>query len=665
MNMEAMKDNKSGGNLIAWTVRYLAAATVISAALIMAAYYAIQSEMVVFSTREVMLRGTAFTLALLLLMIMMCMPMAVWLISVYRRLCCGSFTKEQAKSYSYKQVRHKVIIAFAVCTLIAFLGSYFALALDNVFIQTSRGTSTLREYAKRLDEDAERYAARWEESRERYTEDAVRLASLINADPDILSEKWLRGASENIGADYIMIFDENGDELITDSQYRNISLKERENPDMADFSRLLNGVETISHANVEDEVTGLKRDYHGVCLRNLYGEGKYGALLIAVDPEEEDGILLRDEDAVAAEMAPEDGFIIGVDPESRKIVSGSIKALIGARLKEADISDSYLGYIRLKDMKYFALSMSQGELYRYYGVEKAKVMKPVMPFALCFTLMLMVIYGILSAFLLKRYPNGQDDGEFNEQREKLDKLTAFIQKVAEKNSRLLTLDEEKLKRKISMENFDSTVTPEQEAFSIFQLLLFMLTAGIGVIILLRNSIFAGESTVFEFIYSGKWPHGINLFSFSAILFLLCLLLIILFILKAVYAMLEPVLSKRALTISSLVMNILFYASVIAFVLISLGYLGVNTKALLASAGFVGLALSMGFRDIVSDVLSGIMIITGRTFEVGDYIEIRDAGSGTVKSIGLMKTELISESGKTFSIRNSHISKVTNVKRESL
>ena len=73
---------------------------------------------------------------------------------------------------------------------------------------------------------------------------------------------------------------------------------------------------------------------------------------------------------------------------------------------------------------------------------------------------------------------------------------------------------------------------------------------------------------------------------------------------------------------------------------------------------------MSFRDILTDVLAGIMIITGRTYEVGDFIEIKDGGSGTVKNIGLRKTELISENGKVFSIRNSRITRVINHSREA-
>lgn len=180
-----------------------------------------------------------------------------------------------------------------------------------------------------------------------------------------------------------------------------------------------------------------------------------------------------------------------------------------------------------------------------------------------------------------------------------------------------------------------------------------------MIVFVRNMSAVSGQTVIEYLFTGKWTHGVNLFSLSAIFFLFCILFVILAFLKTISAVLDSVLSKRARTICSLIMNILFYAALIIFVFVSLGYLGVNAQALLTSAGLIGLAVSMSFRDILSDILAGIMIITGKTFEVGDYIEIRDASSGTVKSMGLRKTELISNNGRTFSIRNSQINKVTN------
>ena len=615
----------------------------------------------------ILLRALAFTLVMLFLIMVMCLPAAVWLISVFRRYSSGYFTEEQMAGYSYEVVKRKVRIAVGLCTIIAFCGALFTLSLDAVFLQTSRGTSTLSEYFKRIDDDKVRTEIQWEGSHSRYIKNAKKLASLIDTDRNLQNEKWLKEASGIIGADYIMIFDENGDELISDSQYKRISLKNRTNPEMADFSRILNGVDSISHAGVEDEVTGLTRDYHGICLRYIINDADaYGALLIAVDPQEHTSVRFTNTREVALSMAPEQGFIIEVDPKTRVITSASSKTLKGSKLKKSETDDSYFGTVTIGSKPYFALSSAHNDKYYYYGIGEKHAMRYVLPASLCYALLFLLVMGILCGMLLSISPYKSDEAEIDSiyRRKKLDKTSAFIVKAAEKNDRLLRLNNDRLNVKITKDYYYSNVTPEREAFSTFELLMFIYTTSFGVLVIIRNLSSDGGQTVIDFLFARKWAHGFNIFSLSAVFFLFCILFVILASLKAISAMLSQVLSKKSLTICSLIMNILFYAALIAFIFISLSCLGVNAKALLASAGIVGLAVSMGLRDIITDIMAGIVIITSRTFEVGDYIEIRDASSGTVKSMGLIKTELVSKTGKTFSIRNSQIKKVTNHSRLS-
>jgi small conductance mechanosensitive channel len=242
-----------------------------------------------------------------------------------------------------------------------------------------------------------------------------------------------------------------------------------------------------------------------------------------------------------------------------------------------------------------------------------------------------------------------------------DSTSIFIQKAAEVNERLLSITEMPKQNKHIAKVKDWDSTPEREAMSILELMIFLFTIIVGFIMLMRRNSAAG-GTVLDYILTGNWTHGPNLFSFTAVYFLACALFLVLAVLKVLAAVFNAVLSKRVLTIASLLLNIIFYAALLAFIFLSLSFLGVNTKALIASAGFVGLAVILSLQDILSDVFAGIMIITGRTFEVGDYIEIKDGEAGTVAMIGLRRTELIGNNGKTFSIRNSQIIKVINHSR---
>lgn len=61
------------------------------------------------------------------------------------------------------------------------------------------------------------------------------------------------------------------------------------------------------------------------------------------------------------------------------------------------------------------------------------------------------------------------------------------------------------------------------------------------------------------------------------------------------------------TIFKLVRSFLNYAMFIGAVCVSLSFLGVDTTTLLASIGLLSLAISLGAKDIVADILAGLSI----------------------------------------------------------
>jgi small conductance mechanosensitive channel len=79
---------------------------------------------------------------------------------------------------------------------------------------------------------------------------------------------------------------------------------------------------------------------------------------------------------------------------------------------------------------------------------------------------------------------------------------------------------------------------------------------------------------------------------------------------------------------------------------ALGTLGVNVGALVAGLGLTGFALGMAFKDIISNALSGILILIYEPFEHGDRIKVTSF-EGTVKSIDLRYTVLDHENKQVF------------------
>jgi len=81
-----------------------------------------------------------------------------------------------------------------------------------------------------------------------------------------------------------------------------------------------------------------------------------------------------------------------------------------------------------------------------------------------------------------------------------------------------------------------------------------------------------------------------------------------------------------------------------------GTLGINVSALVAGLGLTGFALGFAFRDALSNVLAGTLIVLYRPFQRGDDIMVVGF-EGTVTRIDLRYTTL-QRGDKTYLIPNS-------------
>ncbi len=85
---------------------------------------------------------------------------------------------------------------------------------------------------------------------------------------------------------------------------------------------------------------------------------------------------------------------------------------------------------------------------------------------------------------------------------------------------------------------------------------------------------------------------------------------------------------------------------------ALGTLGIDVSALVAGLGLTGFALGFALKDTISNLLSGVLILLYRPFEIGNRIKI-SGYEGIVISIDLRYTELDSEGSKVL-IPNSKL-----------
>ncbi|MDO5850440.1 MAG: mechanosensitive ion channel, partial [Methanobacteriaceae archaeon] len=80
-------------------------------------------------------------------------------------------------------------------------------------------------------------------------------------------------------------------------------------------------------------------------------------------------------------------------------------------------------------------------------------------------------------------------------------------------------------------------------------------------------------------------------------------------------------------------------------------IGIDIKGIALSLGIAGVALGIASKDIISNFLSGLFVLSDKSVRVGDVISVDDV-KGTVKKIGFRTTTLINQDNQLITIPNS-------------
>ena len=104
-----------------------------------------------------------------------------------------------------------------------------------------------------------------------------------------------------------------------------------------------------------------------------------------------------------------------------------------------------------------------------------------------------------------------------------------------------------------------------------------------------------------------------------------------------------------------------YAAALVVLYFSLEYLGMNPGTILAGLGIVGIAISLGAKDMITDIFAGISIVFEDAFKVGEYINV-DGFRGRVESIGIRMTRIIGSGGNIKIVNNKDIRNIINLNK---
>lgn len=108
-----------------------------------------------------------------------------------------------------------------------------------------------------------------------------------------------------------------------------------------------------------------------------------------------------------------------------------------------------------------------------------------------------------------------------------------------------------------------------------------------------------------------------------------------------------------LTVENLIKQVAYYAVWILGFMVAIDAFGVDPETVATGLGLTSLALGFALKDILSNFISGILILVLRPFELGDQIIVGET-EGNVERIELRATQLRTYDGRVVLVPNAEV-----------
>ena len=497
----------------------------------------------------------------------------------------------------------------------------------------------------------------------RYLNKALMAAQILSRNPVLRTRMDLAGLSRALDVEYIILFDRTGLETVSDSEFVRFRISSDPGDQSYEFRQLLYGVPYVVQEAQPDELTGRYHQFIGAALRNESGEAD-GFLQISVMPDKLENMLKSAslDRVLSTVRASFGGFAFAVDGEKKTFLWYPEPDMIGKKIedhgiRESALRDDYTDYLFIDGIPYFAASCEIDGNYIYVAVPENRLTSQSLRFAGLATAgaaaLLLLLYFFLTG--LKR----REDRLSLREPEAAGLLPAEngTEDVTRTEEEDPALPEQESPGQADIREWWDSMNSTRRSFEVFRFFLLIFSVILAAVSVLRD--YFPLDSIFSYIFSMKWERGLNLFSVTLCLMAVGSSEVLIMSLDKLLELLGNAMDSRGETLCRLLRSIVRYSVIVVMIFYMLSLFGVNTQAILASAGIMSIIIGIGSQSLISDIVNGLFIIFEGDFQVGDIVTINDC-RGVVQEIGVRNTKILDDKGNLKIINNKQINGILNM-----
>ena len=566
---------------------------------------------------------------------------------------------EQMAAYRPSALRKRAYAIALVGGIVMFVLAVFYQSLGSLYRESSSNREALNTVMGRLKANTSDVSAAQQNEEDWAVYFLERIALIFSVNERLRSSDHLYEINRLIGTEYLMLFDPNGDETVSSNGVIGYSVLKTEK--LKAFENLLKGTDTLILEADEDLFLRKKTQLIGTPV--LFGDEEgYGVLLAAIDAENTwqsaDERSIRD---FLENATPKGNLCLVLDISDSTVIYSSSPRLVSEFLpelgyKEGNPEDLDLDTFLVDNVRYYGSYDTDENYIAYYLTEAGEVLQYSFSFAGICAVGFLIIISLTSFFMLRPYSAEafkaaarlKEDVRTSESLD-MDSLDDIVEKNDDNDEPVRLIDRWRL------------LAPEQKTQLFLQVFLGLVLLFTALSYSVSKSNGKAYDGTITFILFGNWKHGLNLLGLAASLIVIFAFVIFIFFKNIMLRILCAVLDAKGETICRLTFSLLQYATVLGGIYLVMGFLGMNTTFQLTSIGIISLAISLGSKDIVADILAGIFIIFEGDFQVGDYVDI-NGFQGIVQEIGVRSTKVLGLGDNIKIFGNQNVKNVLNMSK---